>query len=135
MPQSRTRRRPASGGAPGLLSPASLVPAFVLVVFVVVFVGVIVVLEPVAHDHLVIILVGRQVELEGRDTRHFEVGAALGAAQLIALVDVKLVDFDFGIAFGAGGHVLGAPRSATASVRSGNSVDDVPKSRSEARPR
>ena len=33
-----------------------------------------------------------------------ERGPALGAAQLIALVDIELVDFDFGIAFGAGGH-------------------------------
>ena len=41
-----------------------------------------------------------------RQAGHLEIRAALGATELIALVDVELVDFDFGVAFGAGGHTV-----------------------------
>jgi hypothetical protein len=43
-----------------------------------------------------------RVELE--DMAMTSVGATLRATELIALVDIELVDFDFGIAFGAGGR-------------------------------
>ena len=38
------------------------------------------------------------------DAGHFEVGSAVGTANQITLVDIKFVDFDFGIAFRTGRH-------------------------------
>ena len=56
-----------------------------------------------------VVFIGREIEFDGRETSHLEARAAFRAAQLIALVDVELVDLDFGIAFRAGGHgLLGA---------------------------
>ena len=46
------------------------------------------------------------VELDRGYADHLEAGAAFGATQLVALVDVELVDFDLGIAFRAGGHTV-----------------------------
>src|SRR5207249_11521720 len=46
-----------------------------------------------------ILFVRREIQLDRRQAGHFEVGAALRAAQLIALIDVEFVDFDFGVAF------------------------------------
>src|SRR5205085_8412566 len=44
------------------------------------------------------------VEFDGRKADNFQVGAALRATQLVAFIDVELVDFDFRVAFGASGH-------------------------------
>src|SRR5207247_3915107 len=59
-------------------------------------------------DFVVFLLVvfRREIELDGRKAGHLEIRAAFGAAQLVALVDVELVDLDFGVAFRAGGHSL-----------------------------
>src|SRR5262249_1400464 len=72
-----------------------VVRLFLVVLFVVLVVG-----------------LGGQVEFERRQTGDLEVRATLGTADLVAFVDVKLVDFDFGVALGAGGH-----KSSTRSVR------------------
>ena len=83
-------------------------------VLLVLFFLVFVVLEVVFLQFLVVvvivvIVVRGDVELDGRNAGHFEAGAALRAAQLIALVDIEFVDLDFGVAFRAVGHNL--PRS------------------------
>ena len=52
---------------------------------------------------VVVVVVGR-LKLDWRDPGYFEIGAALRAAYEIALVDVELIDLDFGITFRAGGH-------------------------------
>ena len=67
----------------------------VVVVFVVVVVLVVIV--------VVVVVVGG-FELDGGRAGHFEIGAAVGAADQIALVDVELVDFDIGVTFRTGGH-------------------------------
>src|SRR5205823_12406580 len=53
---------------------------------------------------VVLVVVRRDVELDRSEADDLEIRAALGATQVIALVDVEFVDFDFGIAFRAGGH-------------------------------
>jgi hypothetical protein len=88
-----------------------------------------VVVEIVIVVVVVIVVVGRNVELDRRDAGDFEVGSALGAAQLIALVDVEFVDFDLRFAFRARGHKL---LGAFAGVRFGNGGDDVPESARQA---
>src|ERR1051326_30710 len=87
-----------------LLVPPSIVLAFPLFVFVLVvqIVVVIVVVEIVVV--LVVVVVRCDVELEGRQAGDFEVAPALGTTQLVPLVDVEFIDFDFGVAFWAGGH-------------------------------
>jgi hypothetical protein len=70
---------------------------------------------------IVVVVIGREVEFERGDADNLERGPALGAAQLIALVDVEFVDLDFAVAFRTGGHgLLGvcALRSAWQSGRS-----------------
>ena len=56
---------------------------------------------------------------------------------LIALVDIELVDFDFGIALGAGGHTLLNTHGAhdARHVRFGNRMGDVPESARQTRSR
>ena len=56
-----------------------------------------------------------------------EIGTALRTTQLVALVDVELVDLDLGVALRAGGHTL--LRGPVTVARFGNCVDDVPESR------
>src|SRR6185436_11481827 len=53
---------------------------------------------------VVFVVFGRDVELDRRETDDLEVGAAFGTTDLVALVDVKFVDFDFGITLGTSGH-------------------------------
>src|SRR5512132_2679389 len=43
-------------------------------------------------------------EFDGRDAGHFEIRAAVGATNQVALVDVELVDLDLRITFRTGGH-------------------------------
>src|SRR5438445_202640 len=76
-------------------SAMSFVPALVLVLVVVVVVL-----------FVLVVVLGGDVELQGCEGDHLEIRAAFGAAQLVALIDVELVDFDFGVALGAGGHTL-----------------------------
>src|SRR5262245_42480915 len=54
----------------------------------------------------VLVVFRSKVEFDRRQTRDLEVRAALGTADLVAFVDVKLVDFDFGVALGTGGHTV-----------------------------
>src|SRR6185436_1355384 len=84
----------------------SLLPIFVLLL-----VGVLdVVFDVVVFRFLVVVVIvvfvvfRRDVELDRRETDNLEVRAAFGTTDLVALVDVKFVDFDFGIALGTGGH-------------------------------
>src|SRR6516164_6536016 len=79
----------------------SFIPAFILAV-VVVLIEVVIVVEIVFV--VLFIVVVDDVQLERRHADHLEVRAALGAAQLIAFVDVELVDFDLAVTFRAGGH-------------------------------
>ena len=44
------------------------------------------------------------IELDRGDAGHLEIGAAVWAANEIALVDVELVDLDFGITLRTRGH-------------------------------
>src|SRR5262245_38878463 len=53
---------------------------------------------------VLVIVLGSKIELDRRQARHFKVRAALGTTDLVAFVDVKLIDLDFGIALGAGSH-------------------------------
>src|SRR5262249_46801616 len=105
-----SRARRAYRGAPvpsrRAIVLGSFLPAFVLLVLFVVTVfrvGVVVV-EVVVLFLLLLLFLGRDVELDGRQAHHLEIGATLRATELVALVDVELVDFYFGIAFGTGGH-------------------------------
>ena len=52
---------------------------------------------------VVVVVVGG-FEFNGGRAGHFEVGAAVGAADQIALVDVELIDFDICVTFRTGGH-------------------------------
>src|SRR6266540_1511667 len=89
-----------------LLVPASAA-LLVIVLFFVIVVGVLVVFEVVVIIIVVVfVIVRREIELDRRQAGHFQVRAAVRAAQLIALVDIEFVDLDLGIAFGAGGHTV-----------------------------
>ena len=44
------------------------------------------------------------LELDRRKADHLEIGAAFRATELVALVDVELVDLNFSVAFRAGRH-------------------------------
>src|SRR5262245_15245019 len=65
---------------------------------------VVVLLVVVLFVVLVVFVLRREVELDRRQTRDLQVRAALGTTDLVAFVDVELVDFDFGVALGAGSH-------------------------------
>ena len=45
-----------------------------------------------------------EVERDRCEANHFQVGAALGAAQLVTPIDIELVDIEFHVALGAGRH-------------------------------
>ena len=55
---------------------------------------------------VLVVVIRGDIELDGRETGDLEVAAALGAAQLIALVDLEFVDFDFCITFRARRHSI-----------------------------
>src|SRR6185295_2719193 len=104
------RRRPNQGTRVCRRGPVpsrrSFFPAFVLLVFFLVLVLVVfafLVLEIVVV-FVFVVVVRRDIELDRRKADHLEVGPTLRATELIALVDVEFVDFDFGVAFRAGGH-------------------------------
>jgi hypothetical protein len=80
-----------------ILGGLVVVVLVVVLVFEIVIIIIVVVLVVFFVDGL---------EFDGSDTRHFEVGAAVRAADQIALVDIEFVDFDFGITFRAGGHYM-----------------------------
>src|SRR5436190_13901288 len=94
----------SSAASLGLFVPASLVLGFAVFVVLVVVRIVVIFFVVVFEIVVVFVVVGRDVELEGRQTGDFEVRPALGTTELIPLIDVELVDFDFGVTFGAGGH-------------------------------
>src|SRR5205823_14765159 len=101
---SPSRRTRPSRGCP-VLSRRSFFSAFVLLVFLFFFVFVVALFVLVVVVVVfVFIVVRRDVEFERSQTDHLEVRAALGATELLALIDVEFVDFDFGVAFRAGGH-------------------------------
>src|SRR5436309_11742790 len=115
----RRRNRATTGRARAhLLCPMrrSLVP--ILVLFVVFFLVVLVTVFVVVEIVVFLVVFRREIELDRREAGHLEIGAAFGATELIALVDVELVDLDIGVAFGAGGHRVldrsGAPFPRTA---------------------
>ena len=72
--------------------------------FLVDFGVVIVFLELVFLFVVVVVVLGRQIELNRREAGHLEIGTTFGATQLIAFVDIELVDFDVCVAFGAARH-------------------------------
>src|SRR4029079_12197779 len=75
-----------------------LVRVLVVILDVVVFRFLVVVIV------IVVFVVRRDVEFDRRETDDLEVRAAFGTTDLVALVDVEFVDFNFGIALGTGGH-------------------------------
>src|SRR5689334_1866200 len=88
-----------------LVKPSVVVRITVFVVFVVFVIEIVVVVEIVVVILFVVfVVVGRDVEFDRRETGDLEVAAALRAAQLIALVDLELVDFDLRVTFRASGH-------------------------------
>ena len=52
------------------------------------------------------VVLNRHVELDGRETGDFEIGAAFRATQLIAFVNVEFIDFDFSIALRTSSHTF-----------------------------
>jgi len=86
---------------------AAAVFLVVLVLVIVVLVVELVVFEVVIVVVIVIVvIVAREIQLDRRQACDFEIRSAFRAAQHIAFVDVELIDFDFGIALGTGGHTL-----------------------------
>jgi hypothetical protein len=87
--------------------PGSFLPIvpFRIFVFVLAVIEVVVVLFLLVVFVVVVfvVVVGR-LELQGRRAGDLEVGAAVGAADQVPLVDVELIDFDLGIAFRTGRH-------------------------------
>src|SRR5262249_3721818 len=106
---------------PVLVLFLSVLGIFVLVVFEVV-IQIVVVFFVVAFF---VVVLGRKVELNRRETGHLEIGAAFGATELVALIDIEFVDFDVGIAFRAGGHM--PPRRVEPAWRFGNGIGEVPE--------
>jgi hypothetical protein len=87
----------------------SFVPILVFIVFFVDFIDVDLV---VVRDDLivfilivVVIVVRRHFELDRRQTGDLQIRAAFRTTQLITFIDIEFVDFDVGVAFGAGGHL------------------------------
>src|SRR6187397_845869 len=104
------RRAPRPSVRPArLLYRPSFVETLVLLVVVLIFVFVELVLVVEIFVVVFFVVVRGQIELDRRDAGHLEAGPAIRAAQLIALVDVEFVDFDFGVAFRAVGHTLPRP--------------------------
>src|SRR5262249_56336561 len=104
----RRRIRRTSGVRAARLLYSFVFEVFVLVVAVGIFVFVI---AEIVVVEIVVVFIGfffvfivGDVELERRQADHLEVRPALGAAQLIALVDVEFIDLDFGVAFWARSH-------------------------------
>src|SRR5687767_5011047 len=104
------------GAGEGSLVPVLLlglvveVVDFVLVVdffFVVVFAIVVV---------FVVVFVVSRFEFDGRSAGHFEIGAAVRAADQVPFVDVELVDLDLGVTFRAGGHTCSWRTSPSCTV-------------------
>ena len=68
-------------------------------------------IDLIVLDVVFLVVVRREIELERSHSHDFEIRATLRATELIALVDIELVDFDFGITFRTGGHTCSWRRS------------------------
>src|SRR6185369_3632676 len=78
------------------VAPIVVVFFFVFLEFVVEIVVVSLVVVVLFVVLVVLVVLRGKVELDRRQARDLEIRSTLGAADLIAFVDVELVDFDFG---------------------------------------
>src|SRR5207237_3362746 len=123
---SRARQASARARLPSLTVPEfrrsqarSFVPVLVLLVLFL-FVLLVVVLPHLFVFFeifvLFVVFVRGEVEFERSKPGHLERAAALRATELVALVDVKFVHLDLGVAFGTGRNRI--PRACTRERRS-----------------
>jgi 8-oxo-dGTP diphosphatase len=85
------------------------VPGFIAFFF---FIFLIVIVASVVGPFLlIIVLIGKNVEMDGMRLRHLEFAFALRATQDFALFDLIFIQVDFGVALRAPGHGVSPPRA------------------------